>query len=94
MEYSKQEERLLIRSGDAALTKRMKKAAVVIPLSFALLLIGAAAASRNVWIILAVSLAYILITLMEKVAYVKVIAAYRELIVKLSTRINELEKKG
>lgn len=94
MEYSKQEERLLIRSGDNALTKRMKKSAIITPLLFAVLLTGAAFASGNLWIILAVSLVYILITLCEKVAYINVIAAYRAMVVKLSTRVNELEKKG
>ena len=94
MEYSRQEERLLIRSGDEALTRRMKKAAVAVPLLFAVLMIGAALTSRNIWIILGVALAYILITLCEKIAYVNVIAAYRALVVKLSTRVNELEKKG
>ena len=94
MEYSKLEEKLLIRSGDTALTKRMKRSTAVISLMFIFLITGAALSSGNVWIVLAVSLAYLLITLFEKLAYLNAIAAYRALIVKLSTRVNELEKKG
>lgn len=94
MDFTKLEEKILIRSGDTALTRRMKKAAVAIPVLFLLLLTGAAFATRNVWIVLAAALAYVLVTLCEKIAYVNAIALYRALIVKLSTRINELEKKG
>ena len=94
MDFSKQEERLLIRSGDANLTGRMRKSAVAVSLLFCLLTAGAAAASGNVWIVLVLSLAYIFVTLAEKTAYIKAIGEYKALIVKLSTRINDLEKKG
>lgn len=94
MEFSKQEERLLIRSGDQALTKRMKRSAVSVSLMFALLLTGVAFAAGNTWLVLAIALAYILITLCEKVAYMNTFSAYKTLVVKLSTRVNELEKKG
>ena len=94
MEFSKQEELLLIRSGDKALTGRMKQSALTVSLLFCVLIAGAAAASGNVWIVLAVALAYILVTLAEKIAYIRVIEKYKDLIVKLSTRVNDLEKKG
>ena len=94
MEFSKQEERLLIRSGDRALTGRMKRSALTVSLLFCVLIAGAAAASGNVWIVLAVALAYIFVTMAEKIAYIRAIEKYKALIVKLSTRVNDLEKKG
>lgn len=94
MDFTKQEERLLVRSGDLALIKRMKKSSIVITLCFAVLMTGAAIASKNLWVLLAISLAYLFVTLCEKIAYVNTAAAYKSLVVKLSTRINELEKKG
>ena len=94
MEFSKQEERLLIRSGDRALTGRMKRSAFTVSLLFCVLTAGTAFAARNVWIVLGVSIAYILVTLAEKSAYLRTIGEYKELVVKLSTRVNELEKKG
>lgn len=94
MEFTNLEEKILIRSGERALTGRMKRAAFITSLLFLLLLIGTAIASRNVWIVLAVAIAYLLVTLCEKIAYINAVSAYRALIVKLSTRVNELEKKG
>ncbi len=92
LEFTPEEERLLVRSGDRALMQRMKRSAGIRIAFLALLISGAAVASANVWIVLALSLACLIVAGFEQYAYLRFSETAKNLIVKLSTRINELEK--
>ncbi len=90
IEFTKQEERILGRSGDFAVVGRYRSSAIVVALIFSGLLLALAFLSGSMMLVLIFSLSYILITLVEKLAYARAIAGYKHVIVKLSKRVQQL----
>ena len=88
IKFTPQEERALLRSGDTALAGRMKQSAVIVSILFLVLFVVAAAVVKNYIVVAAIGVLYGILTLMEKLAFIKVIAVYRGLVVKLGKALN------
>ena len=82
------EERIMVRSGDLSRPRRMKRAALATSLLFLFLFIAATLATKNYLVVMAVGAAYILLTLVEKLCYIRLIGACHALIVKLGKALN------
>ena len=88
-------ERLLLeRSSDTALTRRRVRMVVVSALVLMAALIVVSPLMQSWRFLLFFSVAYILITAWERVAYARTIMAYKGLIQKLVRRTEELEAAG
>ncbi len=88
-------ERLLLeRSSDTALTRRRVRMVVVSALVLMAALIVVSPLIQSWRFLLFFSVAYILITAWERVAYARTIMAYKGLIQKLVQRTEELEAAG
>ncbi len=86
--FTPQEERALRRSGDLALASRMKQATVVVSVLFLVLFILVAFVVRNDIVVTALAVIYVLLTLAEKLAFIRMLAVYRGLVVKLGKALN------
>ena len=86
--FTPQEERALRRSGDLALASRMKQATVVVSVLFLVLFILVAIVVRNDIVVTALAVIYVLLTLAEKLAFIRMLAVYRGLVVKLGKALN------
>ena len=86
--FTPQEERALRRSGDLGLTSRMKQSAVVVSVLFLVLFILAATVVKNYIAVTVLAVIYVILTLMEKLAFIRMIAVYRGLAVKLGKALN------
>ena len=86
--FTPQEERALRRSGDLALAGRMKQSAIAVSVLFLVLFVLAAFIVRNNFVTMAVGVVYIVLTLAEKLAFIRIIAVYRGLAVKLGKALN------
>jgi len=85
-------ERLLLeRSSDTALTRRRLRLVVVSALVLTAALIVVSPLVQSWRFLLFFSVAYILVTAWERVAYARTILAYKGLIQKLARRVDELE---
>ena len=85
-------ERLLLeRSSDTALTRRRVRLVVVSALVLTAALIVVSPLLQSWRFLLFFSVAYILVTAWERVAYARTILAYKGLIQKLVRRIEDLE---
>ena len=81
MEFTPLEERLMLRSGDSSLAGRQKQAAVIVA-------IVAAIVVKNYIAVAMIGVIYVILTLVEKLCYIKAISAYRALVVKLGKTLN------
>ena len=86
--FTPQEERALRRSGDLALASRMKQATVVVSVLFLVLFILTAIVVKNDIVVTALAVIYVLLTLAEKLAFIRMLAVYRGLVVKLGKALN------
>lgn len=86
--FTPQEERALRRSGDLALASRMKQATVVVSVLFLVLFILVAIVVKNDIVVTALAVIYVLLTLAEKLAFIRMLAVYRGLVVKLGKALN------
>ena len=85
-------ERLLLeRSSDTALTRRRLRLVVLSALVLTAALIVVSPLVQSWRFLLFFSVAYILVTAWERVAYARTILAYKGLIQKLARRVDELE---
>lgn len=87
------EKRILEQSSDLDATRKRKKIVMLIELVAAIFLAAVACIVRSWQLILLAALAYIFVTVFEKMAYSDAILAYKGLIQKLKRRIEELESK-
>lgn len=91
--FTPREERILRRSGDAGAVLRRRRAVTVVSILFLLLFAGLGFATRN-WVILMIcAMAFVVITLVEKLAFLNSELACKSVIVKLAKRIQELNYK-
>ena len=88
MEFTPLEERLMLRSGDSSLAGRQKQAAVIVAILFLALFIVAAIVVKNNIAVAMIGVIYVILTLVEKLCYIKAISAYRALVVKLGKTLN------
>ena len=86
--FTPQEERALRRSGDLALASRMKQATVVVSVLFLVLFILTAIVVKNDIVVTVLAVIYVLLTLAEKLAFIRMLAVYRGLVVKLGKALN------
>ena len=86
--FTPQEERALRRSGDLGLASRMKQATVVVSVLFLVLFILAAIVVKNDIVVTVLAVIYVLLTLAEKLAFIRMLAVYRGLVVKLGKALN------
>ena len=85
------EEQILQRSPDLAATRRRRTAVLTAGVAAAVLLAGVAWLTESWRLVLVASLAYVTVTLVEKVCYANAVLAYKTLIQKLRARVEELE---
>ena len=78
MEFTPLEERLMLRSGDSSLAGRQKQAEVIVAILFL----------ANYIAVAMIGVIYVILTLVEKLCYIKAISAYRALVVKLGNTLN------
>jgi hypothetical protein len=90
--YTVTERLLLERSSDTALTRRRVRLVVVSALMLTAALIVVSPLLQSWLFLLFFSVAYILVTAWERVAYARTILAYKGLIRKLARRAEELER--
>lgn len=91
--FTPREERILRRSGDAGAVLRRRRAVTAVSILFLLLFAGLGFATRN-WVILMIcAMAFVVITLVEKLAFLNSELACKSVIVKLAKRIQELNYK-
>lgn len=91
--FTPREERILRRSGDAGAVLRHRRAVTAVSILFLLLFAGLGFATRN-WVILMIcAMAFVVITLVEKLAFLNSELACKSVIVKLAKRIQELNYK-
>lgn len=88
-------ERLLLeRSSNTALTRRRVRMVVASALVLIVALVVVSPLMQSWRFLLFFSVAYVLVTAWERVAYARTILAYKGLIRKLAGRIEELERDG
>jgi hypothetical protein len=85
---------LLERSSDTSLTRRRVRLVVLSALVLVAALVVLSPLARSWEFLLFFSVAYILVTAWERVAYARTILAYKGLVQKLARRIDELEGGG
>ena len=91
--FTPREEWILRRSGDAGAVLRRRRAVIAVSILFLLLFAGLGFATRN-WVILMIcAMAFVVITLVEKLAFLNSELACKSVIVKLAKRIQELNYK-
>lgn len=91
--FTPREERILRRSDDAGAVLRRRRAVTAVSILFLLLFAGLGFATRN-WVILMIcAMAFVVITLVEKLAFLNSELACKSVIVKLAKRIQELNYK-
>lgn len=91
--FTPREERILRRSGDAGAVLRRRRAVIAVSILFLLLFAGLGFATRN-WVILMIcAMAFVVIILVEKLAFLNSELACKSVIVKLAKRIQELNYK-
>ena len=88
MTFTPQEERALRRSGDPALAFRMKQSAIAVSLLFLVLFVLVASVLKNGIAVAVLAVIYVILTLVEKLAFIRIIAVYRGLVVKLGKALN------
>lgn len=88
------EKLLLERSGDPALTRRRVRLVVGSAVVLVAALIVVAPVAQSWEFLLFFAVAYVLVTAWERVAYARTILAYKSLIQKLASRVEELEGGG
>ncbi len=93
IEFTPSEERVLMRSGDFSVVKRFQASSILISAVFIGLVTSCAILTKSWVLMLVISIAYIIITLTEKLFYARALIAYKSVIVKLGKRINELSPK-
>lgn len=92
IEFTALENRLLLRSGDMKSVEKRRGAAIATGVFFIALLSVAACYTESWRLLLSISIAYIVITVVEKILYLKGVRAYKTIIQKLCKRLNELDK--
>ncbi len=87
-EFTPLEERIMVRCGDLSLTARMKRATAAVTLLFLVLFIAAGILSRSYIVVTVLGSVYVLLTLFEKLGYIRVIGACRSVIFKQGKALN------
>lgn len=91
LELTPLEQRILDASADLDVTRKRRAYVVLFGLVFMAALIAVSLSGRSWSFVLGISLAYIALTVCEKVAYANAVIAYKGLIQKLKKRVDELE---
>jgi len=91
--FTPREERTHRRSGNAGAVLRRRRAVIAVSVLFLLLFAGLGFATRS-WVILMVcAMLFVVITLVEKLAFINAELVCKSVIVKLTKRIQELNYK-
>jgi hypothetical protein len=85
---------VLRRSADSEVTRRRIRQVVLFASLFAVVLLVVGVLVRSWSMLLAVSLLYVGITALEKVAYGRAVLLYKSLVRKLANRVEELEERA
>lgn len=93
IDFTEQEKKILGRSGDFRVTARFRRAAAAVSILFILFFFAIGYVTRS-WIPVAcIAALYALITAVEKTAYANTLDGCKRIIVKLCSRINELNNQ-
>ena len=85
------ERRIVERASNLGVTRRRRAVVLLAGVAFACLLVVSALLMQSWKLVLAISIGYIAITVLEKVAYANAVLAYKGVIQKLKKRLAQAE---